>query len=295
MFNETQSSILKREVGMKEIKMTKFEKMMLLKKISEMDNLPSPGKSVIKISQLLRDESATVPIIVAEIEKDQTLVSSILKLINSGFYSMRNTIESVGHAVNLLGLQNVKQLVYSASVMDFFDKDQKIDWEHSYSSSVLMAQLIKENELPVSETLSIAMLMHDLGKVVLQLFNPKKYAMVREAATREDIPIWQAEEKIFKINHAEVAEIILEKWDMDKSIITAISMHHNYTELPEEEYILDLALIQFVNWVDSSARAIPCVYPSKALLEASGLGELDRGYWMRFQKDSIEKINKEGE
>ncbi len=293
MFGDTESTMLKREVGIKEVKMTKFEKMMLLKKISEMDNLPSPGKNIIKISQLLRDESVTIPIVVAEIEKDQTLVSSILKLINSGFYSMRSAIESVGHAVNLLGLQNVKQLVYSASVMDFFDKDQKIDWEHSYSSSVLMTQLIKENALPVSETLSIAMLMHDLGKVVLQLFNPKKYKMVRETAAREEIPVWQAEEKILKINHAEVAEIILEKWDMDKSIITAISMHHNYNELPNE-YLLDLALIQFVNWVDSSARAIPCVYPSKTLLDAAGLAELDRGYWMRYQRDQIEKINKEG-
>ncbi len=294
MFGDTESTMLKREVGMKEVKMTKFEKMMLLKKISEMDNLPSPGKNVIKISQLLRDESATIPIIVGEIEKDQTLVTSILKLINSSFYSMRNAIESVGHAVNLLGLQNVKQLVYSASIMDFFDKDQKIDWEHSYSSSVLMKQLIKSSELPVSETLSIAMLMHDLGKVVLQLFNPKKYKMVRELADREELPVWQAEEKIFKINHAEVAEMILEKWDMDKSIITVISMHHNYIELPEEEYLLDLALIQFVNWADSSARAIPCVYPSKTLLEAAGLAELDRGYWMRYQRDSIDKIEREG-
>ncbi|NCB36344.1 MAG: HDOD domain-containing protein, partial [Clostridia bacterium] len=43
--------------------------------------------------------------------KDQVLVAQILKLINSGFYSLRREVKNINHAVNLLGVNKLKELL----------------------------------------------------------------------------------------------------------------------------------------------------------------------------------------
>ncbi len=269
----------------------RIEKKILLKKIKEMDNLPSPSQNMMSLIHLFKEPELKMPELIKALEKDQTMVASILKLINSGYYSMRNTIGSVERAVNLLGILNIKQLVYSSSVLNIFGKDQQIEWEHAYTSSLLMQKFIKENNLTTGDTMSLAMLMHDIGKVVLQVFNPNKYKMARTLAEEKSIPIVEAEDAIIYVNHAEVAKFLLEKWDMEPHIINAIEYHHS-EELPEEN-VLEVALIQLINWIDCNARGIICKVPSEKLLNLAGLDNIDKGYWVRAQKDLLADIARE--
>jgi HD-like signal output (HDOD) protein len=106
-----------------------------------MNNLPALSANVTKVMTLLRDDSAKMESIVEALEKDVSLVAEILKLVNSGFYGLRNTVETVEHAVSLLGIMNLKQVVYSATIMDFFSKDEQQEWNHSYSSSILCSNI----------------------------------------------------------------------------------------------------------------------------------------------------------
>ncbi len=284
------SNIFKKNIGEgRKGSIDSFEKKMLIKKIEKIDDLPVPSKHVTKIIKLLKDPDQDVTKIVHEIEQDQTLVSQILKLINSSYYALKNNIDSVSAAVNLLGFMNIKEIVYSASVMDIFGEDQKQDFEHAYTSSVLIKQLIEENDLPVSKSLSLAMLMHDIGKVILYKLSPKKVAQVATIAHEKELPIFEVENLIFKINHTEVADIVLQKWDMPPEIIAAIIYHHSTEEFPEE-YMLEIALVQLVNWIDLKARNCQCPYVPEKLLKATGFEAIDKGYWVRYQRDLINNL-----
>ncbi len=269
----------------------KIEKKILLKKIKDMDNLPSPSQNMMSLIRLFKEPELKISELIHAIEKDQSLVASILKLINSGYYAMRNSVDSVERAVNLLGIINVKQLVYSSSILNVFGKEQKVEWDHAYSSSILIQKFIKENNLKTADTMALAMLMHDVGKVVLQMLNPNKYKMARSLAAERDIPIFEAEEAIIYINHAEVAQFLLEKWDMEEHIINAIMSHHLDT-VPKEN-ITEVALVQLINWIDCNARSIVCKVPTEELLEKAGLGNVDKGYWVRAQRDLIAEIERE--
>jgi len=276
------------EERLQKAKVSSVEKKLLLAKIGQMNNLPTPSGNIMKVMLMLRDEDVRIGQLVPAIEKDQSLVAQILKLINSGFYGLKKTVETVEHAVTLLGILNIKHVVYSASIMEFFSDEEQLEWNHSYSTSVLMGNLIKENELPGINSLPLSMLMHDLGKVVLRRFTPKKYQVCLQHAANEKVPIYRFENAMLQINHAEVGGMLLQKWDTAEEIVMPVLQHH--TEEVPENYAFETALVQFVNWVDCEVRGIRCFPPSHEIMEAGGIQEIDKDYWVNYQAKLIESI-----
>ena len=262
----------------------------ILKKIRQMSNLPSPSPSAMSIVSLFSDEDVNIYHVVEEMEKDQALVAKVLKLINSGYYSLRSTVDSVERAVALLGLLNVKQLVYSAAIMDMYGEKEQAEWEHSYSTFILMGNLIREKDLAVNSNLPLTMLMHDIGKLVLRSISSKLYEQIQMLTTTKKMSSVEAEELVFKVNHCEVGALLLERWEMAPSIIEPVRNHHNYTDIPED-FVVELALIQFVDWVDLSARGTrECTAPNPELMREAGLDDMDSDFWIRYQKDLIEML-----
>ncbi|OGV34764.1 MAG: hypothetical protein A2020_09585 [Lentisphaerae bacterium GWF2_45_14] len=275
-------------------KSLEFEKKMILQKINGMTNLPTPGNSIMKVMLLLRDEDVAMRELIESIKQNQSLVARILKLVNSGYYGLRKSIDSVDRAVNLLGILKVKQLVYSASIMDMFSQDEQDEWNHAYSSSVLMSDIMEAHEIPAASNLPLTVLMHDIGKVVLRRFSPKKFQMAVASAHRENIPVFESEDSVIHINHAEVGRWLLEKWQMTEDIYIPVGWHHSI-ELPPEQFIVEVALVQFTNWVDCVAREIPCPPPTKELMDTAGFEEIDNEYWIDYQRGVIASIEqKEG-
>jgi HD-like signal output (HDOD) protein len=268
-----------------------MEKKALLKKISQMPNLPSPSSDIVELMSLLKNENVEISEIVKVIEHDQTLVAQILKLINSGYYSLNSKVDSVESAVTLLGAENIKHIVYSASVMDMFSDGEKLEWDHSYSSSLLMNSIMKENQIPAASNLPLTMLMHDIGKVALRRFNPKNYALALADAKAKNTPLVNSENNIMRINHAELGGLLLHKWQMPPDIIGPILYHHS--PMIPSEYVLETALVQIANVVDCQARDIPCAPVSQSLLDAAGIEEFDLECWVDLQKKLIDRLNNE--
>jgi HD-like signal output (HDOD) protein len=270
-----------------------FEKKVLLKKISEMHDLPVLDVNISKIVSLLRNENVVIDELVTAIGHDAGLVAKILKLINSGYYSLRHTVTSVERAVVLLGILNIKQLVYSAAILDFYSYDNIVEWNHAYTSSLLMNNLMEEHILPTAVNLPLAMLMHDIGKVVLRRYSPDRF---REAITMSQddvIPVFQAEEVVLGIDHADVGGMLLEKWGMAPETFVTVRQHH-CSHAPEE-YGVETAMVQLVNWIDSSARSITALRPDQALLSASGLSGINTDAMIERQREFIAASENEKE
>lgn len=270
-------------------RVVELEKKMLESKIANMTDLPTLPDYLFKIIKLLKDENASVSKLVQLVEHDHSLVLQLLKLVNSGFYGVRQRINTVSSAVTLLGMTGIKQLIYSTAIMDFYSEEEKMGWEHSYSSSLLMNILIKECEIPVAENLPMTTLMHDVGKVVLKKFNPHKYDIVTNMIKSTPTPQCEAEETILHINHAEVGGIVMEKWKMSDDIIIPIAYHHS--DVLPETYMLETIMLQIVNYVDCTARDIMCRPPQPSILRQAGVESFDYDYWIEAQKRFIIDIH----
>jgi hypothetical protein len=220
------------------------------------------------------------------------MVAQILKLVNSGFYGLRKTVESVEHAISLLGIINIKQVVYSASIMEFFSDDEQLEWNHSYSSSMLMGHFIRENELPGINILPMAMLMHDLGKVVLRRFSPKKYKVARQHAIEENTPSFMVENAMLQINHAEVGGVLLAKWDSADEIVKPVLQHHT-AEVPED-FVFETARGPVRQLGGLLLPPYRLFRAARELMNAPGIEEIDKNYWLNKHARLIETLENGG-
>jgi HD-like signal output (HDOD) protein len=266
-----------------------IEKKLLKRQILETTNLPTPSIFLMRIMAVLKHAEPNMKELLENIERNQTLVAQILKLVNSGFYGLRHEIKSVQHAINLLGIRNLKQVVYSAAMMQVFSKDDQADWDHSYACSVLMNEILKQNPLPVAENLPLTCLLHDIGKVVLHRYRPQNVALLnKKFYSVLNRPFHEIEQEIFCADHAEVGGWLMEHWKMTEDIIVPVREHH--TRGIPENHVIETGFVQFVDWLDKKARDLPTAPLSESLMEEAGMNEIDAEAWIDHHRELLAKI-----
>src|SRR5512137_2224694 len=85
-------------------------------------NLPTLPGVAVKILQAMQRESPSIKEISDIISTDAPLSAKVLQVVNSPFYGLTNKISSVSHAMTYLGLNTVKNLAFSFSLMHHFRK-----------------------------------------------------------------------------------------------------------------------------------------------------------------------------
>lgn len=199
------------------------------------EKMPAFPTSVQRILDLTSDINSDPRELVAVIEHDPVLVMKILKLVNSPYFSLSQKITSVNHAVVNLGFNTVKHLAVSAAIMGSLPRKSEAGFDmsafllHSLATASI-AKLIA-GKLSVSLTESydyfICGLLHDFGKIIFAHFMPLDFQRALFMAKENKIPLQEAENDIFFINHTEAGSILAEKWHLPPNLYEPIRHHHN--------------------------------------------------------------------
>ena len=270
--------------------MENFQKKILKHKIRNLPNLPTLPANVIMTLNYLREPEVDIRKVVAAVSRDQIILAQIMKLINSGFYGLRAKVESVGHAVNLLGVNKLKELLLTVSVMEpLAHKDPQL-WFHAYSSFRLMTTLLADcPELGVAANLPLTMLMHDIGQVVLERLNPVSHRIAVESSHANDKALFHFEQKLLGVDHGEAGGWLMEFWEMPEDITVPIACHHS-TDIPPK-FVRETVLVKIVDAIDCAVRSIPHEFPPDAWLDAAGIAEFDHEFWIGEHAQSVEKLD----
>lgn len=268
---------------------SEFERRLMIKTISGMDNLPMPTPRMAKIITLLKG-TLDVERIARAIERTPELSERLMKEVNSGVYGLSGSVSSVEEAINILGTLNIKHILYAITVMPFFSSAENEEWNHTYTSSILVTNMMNKMNVPATSKLQLLMLLHDIGRLVLKRHNPKKYRQAIELSEQNNIPIFKAEEAIFHVNHAIAGGILMKKWGMTDDIAIPIAHHHS-DFAPGREFVYDTTMMQICDWIDHTARNNPSVPPSDQMLRYAQLENLNIDFWTRYQQATIRIIN----
>ena len=84
------------------------------------------------------------------IEMDPVLVFRLLRVVNSPYYGLRQTVDSISRAVVIVGMNNIRNMVVVEALKDIFKKDSEADcfsrnrlWLHCAAVSIC-SQMISE-------------------------------------------------------------------------------------------------------------------------------------------------------
>jgi putative nucleotidyltransferase with HDIG domain len=126
----------------------------------------------------------------------------------------------------LLGLNVIKGLLLGVSVFELMQKTMNGLYEHSLGCAIASRIIATKKGVKEPEEVSVAGLLHDIGKVILALEYPAEYQAAMNEAQAKTISIFDAENIQFNATHANVGSWLAEKWRFPRSLIDVIEFHH---------------------------------------------------------------------
>lgn len=201
--------------------------------------MPSFSTTVTKVLQICNRPDTSALDLNRVISLDPVLTGSLLRLVNSAYYSLGREVSSIPHAIILLGVNTVKNLALSTAVIrsvgnggGFCGLSLEAFWEHSLGVAVISRSLaeLRGVSQQTRDDYFVAGLLHDVGKIPLNHCCSAQYPLVLEAARRERISLREAERRALGTDHGTVGALVAEKWCLHRDLCDVLLHHHD----PEE-------------------------------------------------------------
>ena len=181
---------------------------------------------------LLNDENVSIRQVVALIEKDQSLATKILKVSNSAFYGTISNISSIDSALVLLGFKEVRNILLSFSIKEFFSQSENNDfdracfWRHAIICSQVAKYLARHFRIGREDTLFLSGLIHDMGKVVFDQYFHGEFTRIVAYVSENHESFSKAEKEIIGATHYQVAAKLFQQWKFPKEVVMQVFYHH---------------------------------------------------------------------
>ena len=170
------------------------------------------------------------------IEKDTALAGNVLRLVNSALYGLRGTVNSIRHAVSLLGIAKLRNATLSMSVARMWSQVKTPPgWSmarfnlHSVGVAILADLLTQQRDVQYGEGAFAAGLFHDLGLLLVALGLPEEYKQI--TLLHKQSPKWiiEYEQQVLGLTHLELSAEALAVWNLPEPIQTAV----RFAETPD--------------------------------------------------------------
>jgi len=200
--------------------------------LERIDEVPSFSGSVREIIDLFNKGEVNVKNLEQTLSKDVGITTQVLRIANSPFFGFSGQIKSLKDACMILGLPSVYNLVTAAAVLERFpgDKDSIINYDEFWQHSIAVAITTKgilEKANKISESAFLAGLIHDIGKLMLDMFFREDYLKIIEYQKEHQCLMRQAEKAVLGLDHAELGAMMLKSWKLPEEIVVTTRNHHN--------------------------------------------------------------------
>ncbi|CCO22519.1 HDOD domain-containing protein [Maridesulfovibrio hydrothermalis] len=224
----------------------KFEKVDPVTLMHTDIKLPSLPQVFIEMRQVINNPASSASDVADVISQDTALSAFLLRMVNSAFYSFPSQIDTISRAVAVIGTKQLSTLALGTSVMDMFKGlptdiiDLELFWRHSFACGIIASQLAKMFKQGSPEKCFVAGLLHDIGRPVLMMTLPDHAVAATAISRQKKALMFKAERVVTGFDHAELGGMLLRKWNLPFSLVTAVLYHHSPTKAaktPESMYV----------------------------------------------------------
>ena len=164
------------------------------------------------------------------IGKDPALSAKVLRLVNSPAFGLRNQARTVGHALALLGLNAVRTLALSFSLVRDLRKSQsaglEVYWKRSIISAVAGRELALALRFSTPDEAFLGALLQDIGMLALGRIGRRDYEKLAAEAGNDHARLAARELAALGCDHADVGRWLLETWHLPEPLRIAVGLSH---------------------------------------------------------------------
>ncbi len=198
-----------------------------------LEQLPPFSPILSKLMATMASEDVSFAQVGALIESDTVLAGNVLKVVNSALYGLSGRVNSVRHAVAILGVDRLRNLSLGFSVARMWTHIRTPEgWsvskfnQHSLAVGILSDLLAQRAEAPYPEGAFVAGLLHDIGKLLVATTAPAEFGgilwLLKEGSNELD-----CEMEMLGATHAELSGLALERWNLPAAIRQSVAFHHD--------------------------------------------------------------------
>ncbi len=167
------------------------------------------------------------------ISTDPVLTGRILKIANSAYFGMQHKVTSIGHALIIIGLLNIKAILYQDGLLKLLKSNSTSEnpiinslWEHLIITSICASHLqglFKELDRGTLFTLG---LLHDIGKLVINDLPMLNKSIISSKISLTELTI-SDEQITYGVTHAGIGRFLFEQWGFPQWMGKIIESHHD--------------------------------------------------------------------
>ncbi len=190
-------------------------------------------RATYQLYRTLDDPNLSMSELSKMIVTDPILTGKILKIANSAYFGMPQKVTSIGHALMIIGLLNIKMILYQDGLLKLLRSKHSTEsfmmdslWEHATVTSICAAHFQSLFSDLDKGTLFTLGLLHDIGKFVMNNlpYTNENIECLKVSGTEFTI---RDEEEIFGVNHAVVGRLLFDQWGFPEQMGKIIERHHD--------------------------------------------------------------------
>jgi HD-like signal output (HDOD) protein len=197
---------------------------------NRLSRLPALRPSTLKLLSISIESDSAIADFENVFRSDPVLTTDLLILANSPVFGVRATVNSIRHAIALLGMERIRSLAFAVAVKGYMRTGRWADalqgsWRHCIATAVVAEALgnAEANPIPLLYT---AGLMHDVGRLALFQISADKYGQVLNTEFASVQEYLNLEKLLFGCAHDDAGAFLAASWGFPTALCDCIRFHH---------------------------------------------------------------------
>lgn len=199
--------------------------------LARIGELPSMPHVATRLIGLLNDPETEIRQLQEILSTDQSISVRLLQIANSSLYGNMREVSNIGEAIVRLGFTAIRSWLLSTVTRQLFVGDGSNAatmelWRQSVLCA-MAAELIAEREgLMDPEVAFVGGLLQNIGLLVVARSHGEVFAEIDTRARAAEQSYVELERRVLGFDHADIGGILLQRWGLGESLVTAVSAHH---------------------------------------------------------------------
>lgn len=213
-----------------------------LETIKRSASVPSIPMVAARCYEMTRSPHCDYNKLVELLSTDPGIAASVLRMANSPLLGVTRQVASLKHAITLLGVKRIRELVLSRYLVQKTGElscngiDLNYFWRLSLTTAILASKLAAELLPHQRDEAFMGGLLADLGVIVLTHALPDEYAQMTEHYRPHDTTDRLRDEYVLMgVTHGEISAMVIDQWNLPRVLVEAVRYHHaSSAEMPAD-------------------------------------------------------------
>jgi HD-like signal output (HDOD) protein len=248
---------------------------MINKIIEKINDLPPLPETITKIEIFRKKESQEVEELIAILETDPFIVSTLLKVSNSAMFGFRSKVETLGRLINLLGMKFAIFIAINETIQNMLTTDLKpygITHDDYVKSTRLTSSLINlwisKKDVELKDDLILPALLQQTGLFILSeviISNNLTEKFQEKLALGTEIS--EIEKELLGVTTSLVTAEIFKHWKLSENLIQTIEYVDELNKC-DEEFLKKAQILHIAKILCNPKEPFSTIQIAKALRKA---------------------------